>query len=463
MRKIFVLDTSVLLYDKEAIHTFDGNDIVMPLPVLEELDKFKDRTGVLGEHARYVNRFLDTLRTVKKVEADGHEWHIIEQHDIRYRFELSMEIHDCIPEGFDIGYNDNILLGCTLYLKKQNPGTDVVLITKDINLRVKADAVNVTVEDYKKDRVKKEIHDLKGYTEIDDFMPADINDFYKDGHIELDEEEVEEYGLKPNMFVIAKDYKESSVLGIYQGNRIEKLRNRTDKDSLIHIKPRNAEQHFAVEALYNESIPLVTMTGLAGSGKTFLALMCALAQMKYPGRATGIRTLGEDFPEELQAEFQGYERIVITRTLQHVGKQDLGYLPGTLEEKMAPWLMPIMDNVRNAFGDTTHFEKMIANREIEVAPIPYIRGRTFQNCILIVDEAQNATIHELKTIITRMGQNSKIVLLGDVDQIDTPYIDKQSSGLSIVIDKFQNSPLAAHINLSKGQRSTLASEASTIL
>lgn len=463
MRKIFVLDTSVLLYDKEAIHTFDGNDIVMPLPVLEELDKFKDKHGVLGEHARYVNRFLDTLRSVKKVEQDGYEWHIIEDHDIRYRFELSTEIHDCIPEGFDIGYNDNILLGCTLYLKKLNPDTDVVLITKDINLRVKADAVNVTVEDYKKDRVKKEIHDLKGYVEIDDLMPQDVNEFYKEGFLPIDPEDVEEYGLKPNMFVIAKDYKGSSVLGVYQNGKVNKMYPRFEKDGPIFIKPRNAEQHFAIEAIHNQSVPLITMTGLAGSGKTFLALMCALSQMKYPGHASGTPTLADEWPEELIDQLGGYERLVITRTLQHVGKQDLGYLPGTMEEKMAPWLMPILDNVRNAFGDTSYFEKMVSNGEIEVAPIPYIRGRTFSNCILIVDEAQNATIHELKTIITRMGSNSKIILLGDVDQIDTPYIDKQSSGLSIVIDKFQNSPLAAHINLSKGQRSSLATEASTIL
>ena len=169
--------------------------------------------------------------------------------------------------------------------------------------------------------------------------------------------------------------------------------------------------------------------------------------------------MSEPLPDEF---ISGYERLVISRTLQPVGR-DLGYLPGTMEEKMQPWLMPILDNVRHAFKDMSYFNMMIEKGDIEVAPIPYIRGRTFNNSILIVDEAQNATIHELKTIITRMGTHSKIILLGDVDQIDTPYIDRQSSGLSIVIDKFQNSPLAAHINLSKGQRSDLASVASSIL
>ena len=457
MRKLFVLDTSVLLYDKDAIHSFTGNDIVMPLPVLEELDKFKDRSGVLGEHARYVNRFLDEMRSMPKVDG----WYEIEEYDMRYRFEISSAIHDCIPKGFDLGYNDNILLGATLHLQKENPDVDVYLITKDINLRVKADAVGIIAEDYKKDRVEKDLCDLKGYIEIE-VDPFDIQEIYKEKHFEPDPDEEWFPMLKENLYVVMKDYNGGSSLGQYRKGELHLLRKKYD-DGPIHIKPRNSEQSFALDALMNPDIPLVTLTGLAGSGKTFLTLMAALSSLKHPGRAAGVATLSMAFPEDMEEELCGYERLVITRTLQHVGKHDLGYLPGTLEEKMAPWLMPIMDNVRVAFKDSSHFEKMIENGDIEIAPIPYIRGRTFNNCILIVDEAQNATIHELKTIITRMGQNSKIVLLGDIDQIDTPYIDKQSSGLSIVIDKFQNSPLSAHINLSKGQRSNLASVASTIL
>jgi PhoH-like ATPase len=447
MRKTFVLDTSVLLYDKEAIHGFQGNDIVMPLPVLEELDKFKDRSGVIGDHARYVNRFLDNLRSLDK--EDG--WYVLD--DIRYRFELSSEIHDAIPEGFDIGYNDNILLGCTMFLQKTCE--QVVLITKDINLRVKADAVGVAVEDYKRDRVEKEVADLKGWTEVNVEVP-ELNLFHQEKKLEhLGDEE-----LRENMFCILKSW-EGSGLGIFKNGWIHKLWNE-EINGPIHLRPRNSEQRFALEALMDPNIPLVTLTGLAGSGKTFLTLMAALSQMKHPGRASGVHALSEDF-EKAGLEISGYDRLVISRTLQHVGNRDLGYLPGTLEEKMAPWLMPILDNVRVAFNDTSYFERMVEKGEIEIAPIPYIRGRTFQNCILIVDEAQNATIHELKTIITRMGTGSKLVLLGDVDQIDTPYIDKQSSGLSIVIDKFQNSELAAHVNLSKGQRSSLASVASNIL
>ena len=191
----------------------------------------------------------------------------------------------------------------------------------------------------------------------------------------------------------------------------------------------------------------MTLTGLAGSGKTFLSLMAAL-------NCTKGGTIGESLGVK--------KRLVITRTLQPVGR-DLGYLPGSMEDKMAPWLAPIMDNVRHAFNDLSYFQHMIAKGDIEIAPIPYIRGRTFTDAFIIVDEAQNATIHELKTIVTRVGQNSKIVLLGDVDQIDTPYIDKRSNGLSIVIDRFRKSRLAAHVHLSKGQRSDLATEAGKIL
>ena len=256
--------------------------------------------------------------------------------------------------------------------------------------------------------------------------------------------------INENEFVIGKsETSTKSLIGIKRNSKIEFLHQ--EMKGLIRVEPRNSEQRFAIEALMDPNIPLVTLTGLAGSGKTFLALMAGLTSLQDGKGAT--------FDNR---DSVGYDRLVITRTLQTVGK-DLGYLPGSMEEKMAPWLMPIMDNVRHAFKDISYFQMMVEKGEIEVAPIPYIRGRTFNSSYVIVDEAQNATIHELKTIITRMGTNSKIILLGDVDQIDTPYIDRQSSGLSIVIDRFKNSQLAAHVNLSKGQRSDLASEASIIL
>jgi PhoH-like ATPase len=445
MRKTFILDTSVLLYDSQAIHSFPGNDIVLPLVVLEELDKFKERQGLVGQNARYVNRFLDEMRSI---EVDEEGWRTKEEYDMRYRFELSVEIHECVPEGFDIGYNDNIIIGCALHLASKKD--DVYVITKDINLRVKCDAVGLGVEDYLKDRVEENVDNLCGWKQLE-LGPEQFSEFYESNKVYMTDTE-----LKPNQFVIGKSQSNQSLLGIYKDGAIHKLTKKMD--GLISVEPRNAEQSFAIEALLDPNIPLVCLTGLAGSGKTFLALMAALSKLGT-GRTPKGRTLGADFPPEMRV---GYERLVISRTLQPVGR-DLGYLPGSMEEKMQPWLMPILDNVRHAFKDTSYFQMMIEKGDIEIAPIPYIRGRTFANSILIVDEAQNATIHELKTIITRMGTNSKIVLLGDVDQIDTPYIDRQSSGLSIVIDKFQNSSLCAHVNLSKGQRSDLASVASNIL
>jgi len=328
----------------------------------------------------------------------------------------------------------------------------VFIITKDINLRVKCDAVGIAVEDYLKDRVEQNVDTLCGWKQIE-LNPTEFSEFYLEGNIKID------CDLNENQFVIGKSASNQSLLGIYKNQTIYGLTHKME--GLINVEPRNAEQSFAIEALLDPSIPLVCLTGLAGSGKTFLALMAGLSRLKGPMKPTprGKQHLVHSLPEDLQL---GYERLVISRTLQPVGR-DLGYLPGSMEEKMQPWMMPIMDNVRHAFKDTSYFQMMIEKGDIEIAPIPYIRGRTFNNSILIVDEAQNATIHELKTIVTRMGTNSKIVLLGDIDQIDTPYIDRQSSGLSIVIDKFQNSPLCAHVNLSKGQRSDLASVASNIL
>ena len=439
-RKIFVVDTSVMLYDKLAIHQFAGNDIVLPICILEELDKFKDKPGLLGEQARYINRFLDDLRNIEKSE-DG--WTLHEENDIRYRF-VTKSLKQWVPESLDLKSTDNYIIACALYLVKKYPDAIIKVITKDINLRVKCDAVSVLAEDYFKDHVKEDISSLQGWRNLE-FETDKIDQFYSEGCLE------HELDIEPNSFVIGKSLNQS-FLAINKTNTLYKLNQKME--GLISVEPRNSEQSFAIEALLDPSISLVTLTGLAGSGKTFLALMAGLFGLKQKGSGM-LPHLSEEYKK-------GYDRLVITRTLQPVGR-GLGFLPGTMEDKMQPWLMPIMDNARHAFKDLSYFQMMIEKGDIEVAPIPYIRGRTFNNSIVLVDEAQNATIHELKTIITRIGQGSKIVLLGDIDQIDTPYIDRQSSGLSIVIDKFRNSHLAAHVNLSKGQRSDLASQASVIL
>jgi PhoH-like ATPase len=443
-RKIFVLDTSVLLYDSQSIHTFSGNNVVLPMVVLEELDKFKERSGLIGENARYVNRFLDKLRSID-VDKDG--WKYLEKYDINYKFALFDLDTSALPQGMDKKSADNLIISCALHCKKHFNDSAVKVITKDINLRVKCDALSVYAEDYFKDHIDDDVSAASGWSELY-LESAEIDSFYDNGKIMVPNEET----LFPNQFIIGKS-ESKSFLGIHKSNSIKPLVQKMN--SLVAVEPRNSEQSFAIEALMDPNIPLVTLTGLAGSGKTFLALMAGLSGIS-PNIPTQMSKMLEI------REKSGYERLIITRTLQPVGR-DLGYLPGSMEDKMAPWLMPIMDNVRHAFKDVSYFKMMIDQGDVEIAPIPYIRGRTFNNSFVIVDEAQNATIHELKTIITRIGQGSKIILLGDVDQIDTPYIDKRSNGLSIVIDKFKSSPLAAHINLSKGQRSDLASSASNIL
>jgi len=262
-----------------------------------------------------------------------------------------------------------------------------------------------------------------------------INHLYYDGLVDLEERE------HPNMLLVLKSGNQSALAIVdATGTRAKRLLNDSGKKSKSGIAPYDKEQSYALDILQNRDIPLVTLTGAPGSGKTFLTLLIGIEAV----------TAGE------------YERIVITRSMQTVGKE-IGFLPGDIDEKMSPWLGPIMDNFRHAYKDTSYFKLMMDKGNVDVAPLSFIRGRSFPNSYIIVDEAQNATIHELKTIITRAGENSKIILMGDIEQIDTPYIDRYSNGLSVVIDKFKDSPLSGHIHLNRGRRSELANEANKLL
>jgi PhoH-like ATPase len=425
-KKIMVVDTSVLLYDKESIHSFPGNEVVLPLTVLDELDSFKERPGLLGESARYVNRFLDSLR------AHGRLDHGVEVDDKGQT--IRVLTHDPVKhEGLD-DRSDNKIIAAALELQKKHD-QPVIVITKDINLRVKCDALGLAAEDYYRDHIKC-IPEEQGSIKTVSVLDAEIDQIYSEGSIDIDGTE----WLLANSYVVLNgDGQGKSVLCYYDGKRFHRLQEGRIK-SHSDIQPRNKEQRFVIHALRRAEIPLVCLTGLAGSGKTFLALMSGIDEM-MSGK---------------------YERIIVTRNIEPVGR-DIGFLPGDIKEKMGPWLSPLMDNFRHHFKDRTYFEMMIDKGQIEIAPLSYIRGRTFSNAYIIVDEAQNATIHELKTVITRIGENSKIVLMGDTDQIDTPYIDKRSNGLSIVIDKFAGSNMMAHVHLTRGERSALATYASRIL
>tara|TARA_Y100000034_G_scaffold104892_1_gene131762 strand:- start:938 stop:2233 length:1296 start_codon:yes stop_codon:yes gene_type:complete len=428
-RKIFILDTSVLLYDKASIHSFPDSDVIIPLVVLDEVDRFKEKMGVVGEYARYVNRYLDNLR------QKGHIHEGI-QIDNGQTIRVEINHNDCVPEGLSPDHADNRIIGLAASMTNSMKET-VIVITKDINFRVKCDALGIKSEDYYKDRIVGSQSQIYTGQKTIEISKDDIDTFFSKNFLKVSDESLFN-SLSVNEFIIGKSSCGSSLMGRFDGKKIVPLQN--NLSDLVSVNPRNKEQKFAIDLLTNKDIPLITLTGIAGSGKTYLTLMAAISGLKQ----------------------NIYERIIITRNIQPVGK-DIGFLPGNINEKMDPWLSPIADNFRVAFKDITYYEVMRDKGQIEVAPLSFIRGRTFNDTFLIVDESQNSTIHELKTIITRVGENSKIALLGDVEQIDTPYIDSLSNGLTVVVEKFKNSDISGHVTLLKGERSKVATAASKLI
>ena len=431
-RKILVIDTSVLLHDMQSVHSFPGNDVVLPLIVLEELDRFKERQDLLGSSARYVNRYLDQLRKTgrldKGVDVPG---------DQTIRVESEMDpLGSQMPSGLDVSKGDNQLISVALGVRKRHPGMLVKVVSQDINLRVKCDALGLDAEDYNRDHISsvKEGRKMFSGCEMIEMPDSLIDEFHAEKELACQDWMSE---LLPNQFVHGYSDLDpkKSLLAIHRNGRLTPVVSRCSG-----ISPKNKEQKFAMHLLTDPEIPFVSLSGLAGSGKTFLTLAAAM----------------QGFNEKT------YKRIIITRSIEPVGRE-LGFLPGDLNDKMAPWLSPIVDNFRQAYGDSTYFEMMRQKGDIEVAPLTFIRGRTFSDAFIIVDEAQNTTIHELKTIITRTGKGSKIVLLGDTDQIDTPYIDSYSNGLTIAVEKLKTSKLTGHITLEKGERSELATLAGQML
>ena len=429
-KKVFILDTSVLLYDKNSIHSFPDSEVIIPLVVLDEVDRFKEKVGIVGEAARYVNRYLDDLRK----NGNIHEGIEI---DSGQTIKVEINHNDYVPEGLSPSSADNRIIGLAVGVSKEKKNQTVTVITKDINFRVKCDALGIKSEDYYKDRIVFSRSQIYCGQKTINLSKSDIDKFFNDKKLHIEDEETLS-SLSVNEFIIGKSDDNSSMMGRFDGNKIVPIKD--NLNDLISVSPRNKEQKFALDLLTDPDIPLVTLTGIAGSGKTYLALMSALSSLKSGN----------------------HERIIITRSIQPVGK-DIGFLPGDINDKMDPWLSPIADNFRVAFKDITYYHVMREKRQIEVAPLSFIRGRTFNNSFIIVDESQNTTIHELKTIITRVGENSKIVLLGDIEQIDTPYIDSLSNGLTVVVEKFKNSENAGHVTLFKGERSKIATEASMLI
>lgn len=455
IKKNYFVDTSVLLYDREAIHAFRGNNVILAMQVLDEIDKFKTKEGILGENSRYVNRFLDSLRTEGKSLSDGI---YSKNDDITYRVlhhQTQLESNKLSVLPFDLSVPDNKIILSALRMSQDASDGPIIVVTKDINMRVKCDALGITAEDYYKDRISDKNFDgsssvWSGQTEVI-IADSEIDYLYSNGEITLPTGDwypntlltirSESSRQKTALARVGSDAK--TAIGFQPITSKDSAKKSTKKmESQKPIVPYDKEQAFALECLSMPAadLPLVSITGTPGSGKTFLTLLTAIS-LVLEGK---------------------YERLVFTRSIQPVGK-DIGFLPGDIKEKMAPWLGPITDNFRHAFKDMTYFDMMLQKGQIDIAPLSYIRGRSFPNAFIIVDEAQNATIHELKTIITRAGENSKLVLMGDIEQIDTPYIDKYSNGLSVVVDRFKTSPLAAHIHLNRGRRSDLANEANRLL
>lgn len=437
-KKIFVLDTSVLLYDSEAVKNFEKHDIAIPITVLEEIDSFKKGNSVTNLHAREFIRYLDKISDANMIE----KW-------IPLNGKTHGKIRVVSDEGsiqdaskiFGSVKNDHRILNSALRLREEEPAKKVTLVSKDINLRLKARALKLDAEDYETIRIKDIDHLYKGKTEIKFKNNTLINDLYKTGKIE--QNDLEDAPPISNHYYILKNHS-SSALGYYSP--------KSEKVELVKpicaygVTPRNAEQTFAMHAILDPNIQLVSITGAAGTGKTLLALAGALEQRRE------------------------YRQIYLARPIVPLSNRDIGYLPGDVKSKIDPYMQPLWDNlsiIKNQFKESSapykKVDEMIQAEKLSIEPLAYIRGRSLNNVIFIIDEAQNLTPHEIKTIITRAGENTKIIFTGDIFQIDTPYLDTQSNGLSYLVDRIHNNEIYAHINLEKGERSTLANLASELL
>lgn len=436
--KIFVLDTSVILYNHNAINSFEENDVAIPITVLEELDAFKKGNDTKNFEAREFIRIMDklsgkfTLQNWIPINGEGKG---------KFKVIMNENSEKDARKLFGDDKPDHRILNAAIALKEQNKTKKVILVTKDINLRLKAKSLNIPAEDFETGKIKDVESLYSGKSVFSDVNTDVINRLYKRGFCEF--EEINEGKPIPNHYYILKSPK-ASALAFY--NPINGLVERLEKRSAFRITPRNAEQVFALHAITNPKVKLVTMQGIAGTGKTLLALAGAL---------------------ELRRSFK---QIYLARPIVPLSNKDIGYLPGDIKTKLNPYMEPLWDNlkfIQNQYGEKEKEFKQInealENEKLLITPLAYIRGRSISKVIFIVDEAQNLTPHEVKTIITRAGEDTKIIFTGDIYQIDTPYLDSQSNGLSYLIDKIKHRDIYAHIRLEKGERSELANLATQLL
>jgi PhoH-like ATPase len=438
-KKFFVLDTNVILHDSSCIYNFEEHDIVIPITVLEELDQFKKGNQTVNFHARQFTRSLDEL-SGDKLFNGGFQ---IGPKKGKIMIRLEQGMHQALQNNFTSTKPDHHILNIAYHLAKENGSSKVTLVTKDVNLRMKAKSVGLMAEDYTTDHVS----DLGSLYSGCRLVENVEHDLIEQLHTHPNEVEVApnifDPPLKPNEYLALKNGQKSVLAMFYDAT---KSFRRVEKISGYGIQPHNAEQSFALHSLLNPEISLVTISGKAGTGKTLLALAAALESRK------------------------NFRQILLARPIIPLSNRDIGYLPGDIDSKLKPYMQPLYDNlgvIRNQFSDNStrakKINKMLEEDKLVIEPLAYIRGRSLVNMFLIVDEAQNLTPHEVKTIITRAGEGTKVIFTGDIYQIDHPYLDSLSNGLSYLIEKMQNQSLYAHVNLQKGERSKLAELASDLL
>lgn len=438
-RKIFVFDTSVILFDHNAIRNFQEHDVAIPITVLEELDNFKKGNDTKNFEAREFIRIIDKMAEKSSLQ----EWNTINGPG-KGKFKVIMNGQDSnnyTDKIFGTNKNDHKIINAALTLAKEEKDAEVTLVSKDINLRLKSKALNLPAADYETGKIKDVQNLYTGKSTYENISSELIDELFKTGlsaHSNFPE-----ISFIPNHYYILKS-KKNSVLAYYNPNtqNLERIEKRT----CYGIQPRNAEQTFALHALLNPDVPLVSMQGVAGTGKTLLSLAASIEQRV------------------------NFKQIYLARPIVPLSNKDIGFLPGDIKSKINPYMEPLWDNlklIKNQWPETDRnykrIEDMVLKEKIVVTPLAYIRGRSLSNVMFIVDEAQNLTPHEVKTIITRAGDNTKMIFSGDIHQIDTPYLDEQSNGLSYLIDKLKGNPLFAHVTLEKGERSDLANLANTLL
>lgn len=437
--KTYVIDTNIVLHDYMSIYKFEEHNVVIPITVLEEIDKFKKGNNLINLHAREFSRELDSIAGDSLFE-DGLD---LGKGRGKLFVVTGKEFSEEIKKSFSEPTADHKILAITHYLQKNSVFENVILISKDINLRLKAKSIGIHSEDYRSDKVDEKLIIDKKTNNIEGVDEELINELYaSEAGMDIEKSNLNINQNENQYFILKND--SASVLTKYTSS--SKKINKIDKKDVYGIHPRNAEQAFAIDALLDKNIDLIAITGKAGTGKTLLALAAALAQSK------------------------SYNQILLSRPIVALANKDLGFLPGDVSDKIGPYMQPLFDNlnfIKNKYNihskDYLYIDELLSKEKLIITPLAYIRGRSLSNVYFIVDEAQNLTPHEIKTIITRAGEDTKMIFTGDIEQIDSPYLDRSSNGLAYLTDKMKNQKLFTHINLIKGERSKLAELASNVL